>query len=158
MATQHTAQFSDRFNLLSQSPTNNDTAIEEMARRVAQSAGTAWEELGWRSRPRISFPELVALSPLKDDGKSTAGATIYVVGRNLATLGFDFYHQESIPHRFAIVSLPIGSQQYIHIQMKITWCRFRQPRWYDSGGRFVKVVESPKDSSSNFPLHCENFN
>ena len=147
-------QFSQMFPNL----TSSDSTIEEMARRVVQQSQPVGQPFGHRSQQRIPFPKLVALSPLQDDGRTLATETIHVVGRNLATLGFDFYHQEPIPFRFAMVSLPVNAQHFVHFQLKITWCRFLKPRWYDSGGRFVKASESPDSLSSIFPLHGDGLN
>ena len=149
---------SGQFSQMFQNLTSSDSVIEEMARRVVQQSQPVGQTFGHRSQQRIPFPKLVALSPLQDDGQTLATETIHVVGRNLATLGFDFYHQEPIPFRFAMVSLPINAQHFVHFQLKITWCRFLKPRWYDSGGRFVRASETPNSLSSIFPLHGEGLN
>lgn len=70
-----------------------------------------------------------------------AGAPFYVVGKDLASLGLDFYHHEPITHRYGLVSLESGPDHCTHLVLKLSWCRFLHPGWYDSGGRFIKVFD-----------------
>lgn len=140
----------------------DDTTIAERARSIAQSVQVPWHELGRRTQHRVPFPQLVEFLPLANDGRTIVGETLHVVGKNLASLGFDFYHQEPMPYRFAIVRLPVGDDQWIHFQLKISWCRFLKPGWYDSGGRFVRIVElvehDNRDAVPVLPLHDSDLN
>jgi len=118
-----------------------DEEIRRIAQQIAQSSRPVWEDLGRRSHERVPFPKLVRFTPLEDDGETLTEEVFYVVGKNLAPLGFDFYHRSPIPNRHALVTLPLGSRSFT-FQIKVSWCRFLKPDWYDSGGRFVQVLES----------------
>lgn len=78
---------------------------------------------------------------------------MYVVGKHLAGLGLDFFHRDPIPHRYVVASLENGANDWIHFQLKITWCRFLRSNWYDSGGRFTKVLDWPPQEFVDFLRH-----
>ena len=121
-----------------------DDEIREISEQLAQSVRPVWGDRGRRSQERVPFPRLVECNALEDDGMTLNGDRFYVVGKNLAPLGFDFFHQAPIPNRYAIVTMPLG-QHLITFQIKISWCRFLKPGWYDSGGRFVKVLDRRRE-------------
>jgi hypothetical protein len=120
-----------------------DHVIGEYARQFAQTLQPAFNEFERRARPRIPFPRLIGLTPLQNDNLQPAAEMIHVVGKNLAPLGLDFFHHDPIPQRYALVNLEQDRELSLRFLLKITWCRFLKPGWYDSGGRFTKVVEWP---------------
>jgi len=125
--------------------TTQESVIQDLARQIAQSTQPIWGDQGRRSQPRVPLPRLIGLTPLKNDNLQPAREPTYVVGKNLAPLGLDFFHHEPIAERFAIVALERAPEYWVHLLMKITWCRFLKQGWYDSGGRFLKVVEWTSD-------------
>jgi len=42
-----------------------------------------------------------------------------------------------------IASLEGKETRWVGFLVDITWCRFTQHGWYDSGGRFLHAVPSP---------------
>ena len=38
------------------------------------------------------------------------------------------------------MSLETGLEKSVEFLIKINWCRFLKSGWYDSGGKFVKLV------------------
>ena len=126
---------------------SDDARISEAARQIAQASQLVWSDRGRRAHDRIPFAKLIQMVPLNNSDLQPASEPIYVVGKQLATLGLDFFHQEPIEQRFAIVSLETGAEDSIQFLMKITWCRFLKPGWYDSGGKFIKIVSWPPAST-----------
>ncbi|MCA9150812.1 MAG: hypothetical protein KDA92_15985 [Planctomycetales bacterium] len=119
---------------------SDDASISEAAKQVAQVNQNVWNDRGRRSQNRVPFSKLISMLPLSNDDLQPSLEPIYVVGKHLAPLGLDFFHHEPIEERFAIVSLENGAEGYVQFLMKITWCRFLKPGWYDSGGKFIKIV------------------
>jgi hypothetical protein len=42
-----------------------------------------------------------------------------------------------------IVSLEVGADAWLGFLIDLSWCRFTKQGWYESGGRFRQVVNSP---------------
>lgn len=94
-----------------------------------------------RRQRRHSFPYLVQLTPVEDDGTPVTDRALVVVGRYLSEQGFDFYHQEPLEFRRVIISLDHAPSPPVSLLLDLTWCRFTRQGWYDSGGRFLDVIE-----------------
>ena len=92
---------------------------------------------------RFPYPHLLYLSPVGDDGISPAGESVVVVGKHLSEHGLGFFYQQPLPYRRMIASLPAQESRWLGFLIDITWCRFTQHGWYDSGGRFLQAVPSP---------------
>ena len=109
--------------------------------RVASFTAPAWDDNGRRAQTRLAIPRLIQLTPMTDDGQHAAGPSIHVVGKHLAPLGIDFFHHQPIGHRLACLQLEISSSETVSLLVRLAWCRFLKPGWYDSGGRFTKVLQ-----------------
>jgi hypothetical protein len=96
-----------------------------------------------RKDARYPYPHLVYLTPVAGDGVTPAGASIVVAGKHLAEQGLSFFHPEPIPHRRMIASLEAGQGRWLGVLIDLSWCRFTSLGWYESGGRFLGVVQSP---------------
>jgi hypothetical protein len=95
-----------------------------------------------RHENRYPFPYLVQLTPVAEDGVTPRGDAVVVVGKHLSERGLGFYHPKPLPHRRMIASLQTGSGQWIRFLIDLNWCRFIKQGWYESGGRFLRLVES----------------
>ena len=118
---------------------SDDARISEATRQILRRAQTLWQGPERRAQQRLPLAQLIHMVPLGNDLKP-ASKPVYVVGKNLALLGLDFFHPAPIVQRFAIVSFQSGTASWIQFLMKITWCRFLRSGWYDSGGKFIKLV------------------
>ena len=96
-----------------------------------------------RAAQRFAYPQLLHLTPTLEDGRTPGETSIVVVGKTLSEGGLGFFHHEPIIERRVIVSLPNHQQKLVSFLLDITWCRFTALGWYESGGRFLEVVESP---------------
>jgi hypothetical protein len=119
----------------------SDEILRDLSRQVAQFVHHPATGQERRSDRRIAYPRLIPLSPLPETEEASPRPTIHVIGKHLAPLGLDFYHREPLPERYAIASLQHSDDRWVHFLMKITWCRFLRPGWYDSGGRFIQLVQ-----------------
>jgi hypothetical protein len=93
-----------------------------------------------RSVQRFPYPHLLYLTPVSADGVTAEGESIVVVGKHLSERGLGFFYQQPLPHRRMIASLESAEQRWVGFLVDITWCRFTQHGWYDSGGRFLQVA------------------
>ncbi len=96
-----------------------------------------------RRENRYPFPYLIHLTPVGDDGRTSAGETIVVVGKHLSQRGLGFYHPKPLPHRRMIASLEDARGNRLGFLVDLNWCRFTKQGWYESGGRFLEAVASP---------------
>jgi hypothetical protein len=100
-----------------------------------------------RREQRYPFPHLVHLTPVDEDGITPRGETVVVVGKHLSERGLGFYHPKPLAHRRMIASLEAAGG-WIAFLVDLTWCRFTQEGWYESGGRFLHSVLSPLESGT----------
>ena len=96
-----------------------------------------------RGEQRFPFPHLLHLTPVSAEKVVQLEETVIVVGKHLSERGLGFYHQQPLPNRQMIVSIELGSGAWLGILIDLTWCRFTKHGWYESGGRFLRLVNSP---------------
>jgi len=106
------------------------------------------QQLERRREKRHPYPYPVYLTPVGRDGLTPISQTVVVLGKHLSDHGFDFYHREPLPHRRAIVSFEPAPGTWIGLLLDLSWCRFGRHGWYDNGGRFLGVVQSPLSDES----------
>jgi hypothetical protein len=95
-----------------------------------------------RAHQRVAFPQLFQVTPVDNSEKmQVCGDSVYVVGKNLSPTGIGFYHQVAIPSRYVVISLQHSPQEWHNFLVKVSWCRFLRPGWYDSGGQIIRMVE-----------------
>jgi hypothetical protein len=95
------------------------------------------------SESRYPYPRLVHLTPVIADGLTATGESFIVAGKDLGDGGLSFYHPEPINNRRAIASLEVAPGKWIGLLIDLSWCRFTRLGWYESGGRFLRIVQSP---------------
>lgn len=93
-----------------------------------------------RRELRYPFPHLVKLTPVNEDASECLGDSFSVVGRHLSERGLGFFHQTPLPFRHVVATLEIEDGRTISLLLDVSWCRFTRSGWYESGGRFLKVV------------------
>jgi hypothetical protein len=96
-----------------------------------------------RTVQRFPYPNLLYLTPVAGDGITPSGDSIVVVGKHLSERGLGFFYQHPLPNRRMIASLEGKDARWVGFLVDITWCRFTQHGWYDSGGRFLHATPSP---------------
>ena len=90
---------------------------------------------------RFPFPRLARLIPLASADATPVAEPMVVVGKQISTGGFGFFHQQPIAERHALLvfETPVGGRFAVTIELR--WCRFTRHGWYESGGRFLRAVE-----------------
>lgn len=112
-------------------------AIQSMVRQIERH-DRRWDR---RDTQRQAFPCMFELIPA-DAAGTPFGEAITVVGKDISPTGIHFFHRETMPYQFMLMSIisptgmPTNGPQ---ILIKLRWCRFLRPGWYDSGGQFVKA-------------------
>jgi hypothetical protein len=120
---------------------NAEESVRDQVRRFLghmQPHGVAVER---RQHGRIPFPMLVRLTPVDPVSLEPIDETIIVAGKNLSEDGLGFYHPQPLAYRRAIVNLQDHSGRTVSLLIDLSWCRFTRQGWYDSGGRFLEIVE-----------------
>ncbi|MEX0679330.1 MAG: hypothetical protein WD063_19800 [Pirellulales bacterium] len=120
---------------------------DELVRRQVWGVLTAMYPQGRvverRLDQRYPYPHFFYLTPVAANGISPEGESTVVVGKTLSERGLAFFYQQPLAHRRMIASLETSELRWAGFLIDITWCRFTQYGWYDSGGRFVQAVPSP---------------
>ena len=124
--------------------TERTTAGDEVRNRVRRLLDSRFVLSNQEERRRSArhpFPYLIKLLPVGKDGMTPVGKPLVVIGKQLSSRGIDFYHQDPIEFRHAIVSLQTRGGKWLSFLVELTWCRFTGYGWYDNGGRFLQVVD-----------------
>jgi hypothetical protein len=95
-----------------------------------------------RRDERFPIPVLFRITPLDADRQLIESEAVIVVGKNISRRGFSFYHERPISHRRAIIALAQPGLGIFSAEIDVSWCRFRRPGWYESGGRLVRSILS----------------
>jgi hypothetical protein len=142
--------------LARQQRTTEDQKIRQRVRIVLQASHQASRiACDRRSDHRIPFPYPVHVTPVDASGAPETGETFVVLGKHLSECGLDFYCQMPIPHRRVVASWECGAGRWISLLLDLTWCRSNHHGWYENGGRFLQVVESPLGNDSEQGLDEE---
>ena len=118
-------------------------AVARGVRQALAAAQHPYSGADRRREPRLPYPYPIYLTPLPLNGPALVDDTLIVIGKHLSEHGVDFYHREAIPHRRVIASLDAAELGWVGLLLELTWCRFTRHGWYDNGGRFLAVVDSP---------------
>lgn len=93
-----------------------------------------------RRDERTAIPVLFRLVPLDSDRQVVEAEAAIVVGKNISRRGMSFFHERPIAHRRALIALAQPGMGSFAAEIDVTWCRFRRPGWYESGGRLLRVA------------------
>lgn len=114
--------------------------VHRAVETILRQAAPTWHQPNRRRLPRHPYPKLIDLAPADDMGPIAGGERVIVIGKNISLDGLDFYHQQPLAHRHVTASFELAADLWIHLLLDITWCRFLRDQWYDSGGRFVRII------------------
>ncbi|MEX0865776.1 MAG: hypothetical protein WD030_00365 [Pirellulales bacterium] len=90
---------------------------------------------------RFPFAHLLRLTPVAPDGLTITGEPMVVVGKHLSEGGLGFFHPHPIVARRVVATLSAPSGHEMDVLLDLTWCRFTKEGWYESGGRFLRVLD-----------------
>ena len=106
------------------------------------SCGPVLERRRWH---RVPFGRLLGITPL-DGGviPLPAGEMRAVQGRDISLSGIAFSHTRPIPNRTVAVTFWDESGAANSIVTELNWCRFTRGGEYQSGGKFLQIIELPE--------------
>ena len=121
---------------------SNSADIENSVRGVIQFATAPNVFAERRTHDRIAYTQMFPVTPVDNiNDMEVSGETIFAAGKNLSPNGVGFFHQEPIPSRYVVISLRRSSEESTQYLVKLLWCRFLHPGWYDSGGQIIRMVK-----------------
>lgn len=129
------------------SPQNPPDAISQCVQTALVGAQID-RQIERRTETRHPYPYPIHMTPVDRTGRPLLDDTFVVVGKHLSNHGVDFYFAQPLEWSRVIASFPLRDGRMIGLLMDLTWCRFSRHGWYDNGGRFVSVVDSPLSSSA----------
>ncbi|MGQ9771419.1 MAG: hypothetical protein ACUVQG_12770, partial [Thermogutta sp.] len=110
-------------------------AIWEIVSRIYPAAPRSER----REASRYAFPYLIQFQPVLEDGVSRIGSRLVVVGKQISEGGLGFYHPRPLPCRFGIALLDVSGKSIL-VLIELLWTQFTHHGWYESGGKFVRLV------------------
>lgn len=127
-------------------PLQNSSADQQVRQQVQavlqqfRHRGLGSDRRGDRREP---FPYPIHVTPIAADGSALINETIVVLGKHLSERGLDFYYQAPLPYRRVIASWECSNGHWLAMSLDLRWCRSNRHGWYENGGRFLQVVDSP---------------
>ena len=125
---------------------NSETTARESARVLLSRLFPQRKAIERRKEQRYAYPHPIVLTPLAADNRTPTDEAIVVAGKHLSESGLGFFHPSPLPYRRVIASLETPEGGKMAFMMDLNWCRFSRHGWYESGGKFIDVVESPLSS------------
>jgi hypothetical protein len=116
-------------------------AIGFEVRRVLLAVAAPGVTIQRRQSQRMPFPQLVRVQAVDPETLVPQDESFVVVGKHLSEQGLGFFHQVPLAHRFVAVTLDVHDGQPARLLLDVSWCRFTRQGWYESGGRFLRVIE-----------------
>lgn len=126
--------------------TSNSGADQQIRRKVQQILQLFRPRphaVDRRSDRREPFPYPIYITPLAEDGTAKTEETIVVLGKHLSERGLDFYYEAPLAYRRVIASWECSNGCWLAMVLDLRWCRSNRHGWYENGGRFLQVVDSP---------------
>lgn len=108
-----------------------------------QSCGPVLERRRWH---RVAFDGVLGVTALDEREATPNGPMQTVRGRDISLSGVAFTHAQPIPNRIVAVTFWDESGQAESIVTELNWCRFTRSGNYQSGGKFLRVIELPEAS------------
>lgn len=126
----------------------SETTVRENARRLLSRLFPERKQVERRKEQRYAYPHLIVLTPLSSDDQTPTDETVVVAGKHLSESGLGFFHPAPLPYRRVIASLETPEGGWTAFVMDLSWCRFSRYGWYESGGKFIQMVDSPLASQA----------
>lgn len=123
--------------------TNNDQLVRLRVQQVMQQMRHYPPAFDRRCDRREPFPYPIYVTPIAADGSALIDETIVVLGKHISERGLDFYYQAPLPYRRVIASWECPDGQWLALVLDLKWCRSNRHGWYENGGRFLQVADSP---------------
>ena len=120
-------------------------SVGEVVEQIIRRAADVRNGPERRSSIRHAYPELIRVIPADKRGNPT-GDPVSVVGKHISLSGFGFFHNGPLPEKYVIAEFQSGEETE-RLLLNLVWCRFLREGWYDSGGKFVIVVDSQQSDA-----------
>lgn len=91
---------------------------------------------------RAAYRRPVVIHPWSVDLQAVEGDPSTAMGRDLSVEGFSFTHFAPMPYRLILVTFLLETAETQSAVLKLNWCRFTREQVYQSGGPFVKRIDS----------------
>ncbi len=128
-----------------------DHAVRKQVQQVLQNFRQGAHSVDRRSDRREPFPYPIYITPTTRSGEPETDQTIVVLGKHLSERGLDFYYSAPIPYRRVIASWECPNGCWLAMVLDLRWCRSTRHGWYENGGRFLHVTESPLGKAAARP-------
>lgn len=130
----------------------NDEQVRAGVRSLLSEVYPRGETIERRRDQRWPYPNLITITPVTADGLLPIAEPVVVVGKQLSERGVGFFHPMPLPFRRVIATLESASGEACSFVLDLKWCRFTRKGWYESGGRFLQVVQPTDDEAGFQPI------
>lgn len=120
----------------------NDQEVENIIRRAVAGKQPLDRRIDQRRDARYAYPYPLTLVPLEVAQRGDQVKGIPAIGKQVTIRGIDFYTTSPITAKEVVCTFhsPICSYALI---LELTWCRHNAQGWFENGGRFIEVWNSP---------------
>ncbi len=95
-----------------------------------------------RGSHRVGYRQPLLVTPLDDQTGEPNAPAMIVVGRDISLSGLSFTHRDPLSCRTVGCTFkPLDEEKLESVIVRLTWCRFTRQRLYQSGGKFLQIVE-----------------
>lgn len=93
-----------------------------------------------RSEARCWCDSRARLTPLDEPLAGDGGPAIQISLTDISRHGIGFSHTEPLPYRLVQIAFESDDTSGPTLVVRLQWCRFRKPGFYESGGQIQRVV------------------
>jgi hypothetical protein len=101
-----------------------------------------------RSEARCWCDSRARLTPLDEPAQCAGGPPIQIALTDISRHGIGFSHAEPLPYRLVQITFEPEDKSAPTLVVRLQWCRFRKPGFYESGGQIQRVVTTAPAAAS----------
>jgi hypothetical protein len=94
---------------------------------------------------RTVFSKRMVLIPLDEATEEPVDDARFVTGKDISLHGISFVHQRTLPYVKVALGLEMPGGVSAQVVTHLKWCRFTRQGVYQSGGQFLRQMETPAD-------------
>lgn len=115
--------------------------IESLVDTLVASWNRSYQVVPNRRWHRAALDKPVVLTPLDEETELPVGDPLIASGKDVSVRGISFLHIDPLPYCKVAVSFPDDQEIPTSVVTWLKWCRFTKEGLYQSGGRFVRMID-----------------
>jgi hypothetical protein len=126
--------------------------VERLIESLVASWHASAQLLQNRRWHRTPYRKPLVITPMDHEADVASAGSRLATGRDLSAGGLSFLHKHPLPHRIVAITFGLEPDMPTAIVTRLTWCRFTRWGEYQSGGKFLRTIESPEVDLDALPM------